>query len=189
MSEMHVPGTVVPLSDISGGMFSIFRPMIEAADGLSLGQVCAITGLEYSTVQNWVKRGFVDRPVKKKYYERQLSRILIINSLRNSMKIDNIAELLAKVNGSVYDESDDLIPEGKLYDYLCEVIRKMDMTRDTEDEARRIISEVTSDYSGPRDDSRHVLTTALMAMTFAYLSGRLKLEAELYFAQLKEGNF
>ena len=65
MSEMHVPGTVMPLSDISGGMFSIFRPMIEAADGLSLGQVCAITGLEYSTVQNWVKRGFVDRRKKE----------------------------------------------------------------------------------------------------------------------------
>lgn len=188
MSEKHVPGTMMPLSDISGGMFSIFRPMIEAADGLSLGQVCAITGLEYSTVQNWVKRGFVDRPIKKKYYERHLSRILIINALRDSMKIDSIAELLERVNGSVYDESDDIIPEGKLYDYLCEVIRGMDMTRDTEEEAQRIIAEVTADYTGPSSDSRHVLTTALMAMTFAYLSGRLKMEAELYFARLKEGN-
>ena len=188
MSEKLVPGTTMPQSDISGGMFSLFRPMIEAADGLSLGQVCAITGLEYSTVQNWVKRGYVDHPVKKKYYERQLARILIINSLRDSMQIDRIAELLSIVNGSVSDESDDIIPEGKLYDYLCETVRLMDESGIAEEKTLRIIDEVTHDYSGPTQDSRRRLTRALFVMVCAYEAGKLKREADMFFAQLKEGN-
>ena len=93
MSDKIVPGTVMPYTEVKEGMFSLFRPMIAAADGLTLGQVCAITGLEYSTVQNWVKRGFVDHPVKKKYYERQLARILIISSLtaKSSLSHHNAA--------------------------------------------------------------------------------------------------
>lgn len=65
MYDKLVPGTVMPYTDVAGGMFSVFRPMITATDGLTLGQVSALTGLEYSTVQNWVKRGFVAHPVQK----------------------------------------------------------------------------------------------------------------------------
>ena len=187
MSEKIVPGTNMPYTDINGGMFSLFRPMIEAADGLSLGQVCAITSLEYSTVQNWVKRGYVDRPVKKKYFERQFARILIISSLRDSMQIERIAELLSMVNGSVFDESDDIISEGKLYDYLCEVIRRIDVIGVSEEETSRVISEVTTDYVGPTDDSKRRLAKALTVMVYAYVSGRLRKEAEMCFAELKEG--
>lgn len=188
MGEKLIPGTSMPYTEIKGSMFSIFRPMIEAADGLSLGQVCSITSLEYSTVQNWVKRGYVDHPVKKKYFERQFARILIISSLRDSMQIDRIAELLSMVNGSVFDESDDIIPEGKLYDYLCEVIRQLDGVGISEEEVNRVITDVTSDYVGPTADAHHRLAKALTVMVFAHISGRLRREAEMYFAELKEGN-
>jgi len=187
MPQKLVPGTVMPYTDVPGGMFGVFRPMIEAADGLTLGQVSAITGLEYSTIQNWVKRGYVDHPVKKKYYERQLARILIISSLRDAMSIDRIAELLAMVNGDVFDTSDDIIAEGKLYDYLCETVRQMDSHGISETETGRVIDEVTADYVGPADDSRRRLRLALFVMVCAYVSAELKREAELYFCQLKEG--
>lgn len=187
MSDKIVPGTVMPYTDVKEGMFSLFRPMIAAADGLTLGQVCSITGLEYSTVQNWVKRGFVDHPIKKKYYERQLARILIISSLRDSMQIDRIAELLSMVNGDVSDESDDIISEGKLYDYLCETVRRMDVSGVSESETAAIIRDVTKDYVGPTAESSSRLTLALNVMVYAYVSGRLKREADLIFSQLKGG--
>ena len=38
-----VPGTSMPYEE--GGMFALFRPMIRATDGLTLGQVCKLTGL------------------------------------------------------------------------------------------------------------------------------------------------
>ncbi|MBR6808585.1 MAG: DUF1836 domain-containing protein [Clostridia bacterium] len=188
MRGKTVPGTEMPYTDIKGGMFSLFRPMIEAADGLTLGQVCAITSLEFSTVQNWVKRGYVDHPVRKKYYERHMARILIISAMRDSMQIERIAELLSVVNGSVFDESDDIIPEGKLYDYLCEIVRLLDHRNLAEDETYRIICDVTSDYVGPTEDSSCRLIKALTVMVYAYISGQLRREAEMYFAELKEGN-
>ena len=114
--RQFVPGTSIPHE--GGGMFSVFRPMIQATDGLTLRQVCSITGLEPSTIQNWIKRGFVSHPVEKKYRERQLARILLISALRDCMKIDSIGELLTIVNGDTEDTSDDIISEEQLYDYL-----------------------------------------------------------------------
>ena len=80
--QQFVPGTNLKYEG-GRGMFSLLRPMIQAADGLTLGQVCSITGLAPATIQNWVKRGFVSRPIQKKYRERQLARILLISSLRD----------------------------------------------------------------------------------------------------------
>ena len=114
MTEKMVPGTAIPYAD-SNGMFAMFRPLIRATDGLTLGQVCAITGLEVSTIQNWVKRKFVPRPVEKKYHERQLARILLISALRDGMKIDAIGELMTMVNGDADDVSDDIISEALLH--------------------------------------------------------------------------
>ena len=36
------------------------------AGGLTLSQVCQISGLEPYTVQNWVKRGFLSNPTEAK---------------------------------------------------------------------------------------------------------------------------
>ncbi len=187
MAAKMAPGTVMPCETITGGMFSLFRPMIAAADGLALGQVCAITGLEYSTVQNWVKRGFVAHPVRKKYYERQFARILVISALRDCMKIEQIVELLALINGSVIDESDDIIAESKLYDYLCEIVRRIDERGVSQEEMARVIDEVTDGYTGPTPDARRRLKLALLVMVCTFVAGRLKQESDLYFGQLREG--
>ena len=53
-----------------------YLPLIRATDGLTLSQVCTLSGLEPSTIQNWIKRGYVPHPVGKKYRERHLARIL-----------------------------------------------------------------------------------------------------------------
>ena len=89
-----VPGAVIT-RDGGDGMFAMFRPLIQATGGLSLRQVCSVTGLEASTIQNWIKRGFVSHPAEKKYRERQLARILLISALRGCMKIESIGALLA----------------------------------------------------------------------------------------------
>ena len=193
MPTKYVPGTNMPYAGfadsspcgITGGMFSLFRPMIRAANGLSLGQVCAITGLEVSTIQNWVKRGFVARPVKKKYHERQLARILLIAALRDCMKIDQIGELMGLINGDTDDESDDIISEDQLYDDLCEAVRLMDDGHTAREEIAAVIRQVTAGYRGPDEGARRRLETALQVMLCAYLSAKLKQEADLCFMQLK----
>lgn len=184
MTENVIPGTVLPYAYIEGSMFSYFIPMIKATDGLSLGQVCSVTGLEVSTIQNWVKRGFVAHPVKRKYYERHFSRILLISALRDSMKIDKIGELMTYINGDTEDPSDDIVSEPRLYDYLCECVRELDMFGSDEEKIRRTVEKVTADYPSPDPGTRERLTLALLVMVTAYVSGRLKRESESYFNKL-----
>ena len=123
--EKKIPGTNIAYTDTEDA-FSVFRPMIEITGGLSLNQVCTITGLQSSTIQNWVKRSFVPHPVNKKYYERHLSRILLISALRDRMNIEEIGELMVLINGDTDDESDDIISEARLYDCFCRVVKHLE---------------------------------------------------------------
>ena len=81
------------------------------AGGLMLSQVASLTGLEPYVIQNWVRRGFVAPPERKRYTRRQFSRIVLINMLKDSMQLDKICALLSYVNGELDDESDDLIDD------------------------------------------------------------------------------
>ena len=108
MAGKIIPGTNIEYGN-SKDAFSVLRPMIEITGGLSLSQICRITNLQTSTIQNWVKRGFVQRPDHKKYYERHLSRILLIAVLRDCMNIEDIGELMQLINGDTDDESDDIV--------------------------------------------------------------------------------
>ncbi len=164
-----------------------FLPLLEAADGLTLGQVCAVTGLGASTIQNWVKRGFVSRPVGKKYHSRQLARILLINALRDCMKLESIGELMELVNGDANDTGDDIISEEQLYDFLCEIIAAADEKAPSFGELLPLIREVTRDYSSESPENRQRLEKALEIMALAYTAGRYKQEADLRFNSLKEG--
>lgn len=180
-----VPGTTIPY-DGHNGMFSMFRPLIRATDGLTLSQVCAITGLESSTIQNWVKRKFVSHPINKKYRERQLARILLISSLRDCMKLESIGELMAMVNGDADDTSDDIISEEQMYDYLCEVTGKASDSALNISEIPQLVTYVITDYAPPTDEAYSRLCDALTVMVFAYIAGRYKQEADNLFSKMKE---
>ena len=93
--------------------------------GLVLSQVAQLTGLEPYTIQNWVKRGFLPPPVKKKYSRRQLCRIFIINMLRDSMQIERICRLLSYVNGRLDDEGDDIIDDSALYLRIVDLVARL----------------------------------------------------------------
>ena len=170
----------------SGGMFSLFRPLIQATDGLSLGQVCKLTGLEPSTIQNWVKRGYVSRPEEKKYRERQLARILLISSLRDCMQLDRIGELMSFVNGDANDTGDDIISEEQMYDYFCGVIGRTEHTAMTAEKISELVGEVTADYQPPNETAASTLKQALTVMVLAYVAGVYKRNADALFQQMKE---
>ena len=102
--------------------FSVISPVLEATGGLTLSQLSKLTGLEGTTIQNWIKRGWVSATRGKKYSEKQVLRILIINMLRRAMKLEDIAALMRYVNGDVEDTSDDIIADILLYNILCRII-------------------------------------------------------------------
>ncbi len=170
----------------SAPMFEVFKPMIEMTDGLTLSQVCSITGLEPSTIQNWVKRGFVAHPVNKKYYERQLARILLISSLRECMKIDNIGELMTMINGSADDESDDIISEQELYDYFCEIILAASDYSQPIGEIPKLVDKTMIKYNAPSESANKRLREALSVMVYAYTASEYKKRADGIFEKMRE---
>ena len=185
MTERSIPGTTIPdTGAMNGAMFASLRPMIEAASGLTLAQVCAITGLESSTVQNWVKREFVAHPVNKKYRDRHLARILIISMLRDSLKIDDVGELLRLINGDATDESDDIIPEPELYDLLCEIIAAASPDMD-EAALAALIAKTAARHELPDEAARTRLEGAMLVMVNAYFAGTFVRRAEQCLARLR----
>ena len=117
----YIPGTILPLTaENERAPFSALEPVFTlSGGGLSLSQLSEMTGLKPTTIQNWVKRGWVANPVAKKYGKRQVARVLLINLMRPAMQMEHIAHLLSGINGSVEDESDDAVEEAVLFDLLC----------------------------------------------------------------------
>ena len=110
-----IPGTVLQADRAEAANLPQQLEALFLGGGITLSQVCAITGLEAYTVQNWVKRKFVTSPVGKRYTLRQLCRILNINMLKGVLSLEQICSLLSHVNGTLGDESDDMIDDTRLY--------------------------------------------------------------------------
>lgn len=113
--EWIIPGTTLAArTEDAVYIQEQFRSMF-LAGGMVLSQVSSLTGLEPYTIQNWVKRGFLSKPEKKRYTMRQLCRIININMLKSALSMEQICGLLTYVNGHLDDETDDLIDDSQLY--------------------------------------------------------------------------
>lgn len=153
--------------------------------GLSLGQVSTLTGLEPYTVQNWVKRGFLSKPEKKRYTLNQLCRILNINMLKTALQMEAICGLLGVINGDLSDESDDLIDDSRLYFMFVRLAARARHIGGTQawDDA---LAEVTADYSEPVPGAREKLVQVLRVMLTAWVSAQLREQAEKMLAELRQ---
>ena len=90
-----IPGTTLKYSEqMRNEAFSAVSPVLEATGGLTLSQISKLTGIEGSTIQNWIKRGWVSATTGKKYRQRQVIRIILINMFRGVMKLEDIAAIL-----------------------------------------------------------------------------------------------
>lgn len=181
------PGTTVAMPETLEECLRacVLSPVFAVTKGLSLAQVRELTGLESTTIQNWVKRGWVQNPRGKRYSEIQVARILIINILRDSLRLERIAQLMGYLNGSVDDRSDDIIPENELYDLLSSMIIRLDYAGDYSHAAiRRLIEDDTQDFSSPLPDSLPHLRKALEVMLLAYASSSLKRHAERHLSEI-----
>lgn len=158
-------------------VYSYLEPMVSAAGGISLSQISAVTGLEGSTIQNWVKRGWVAPSKGKKYGERSVVRILLINILRGALKLEDIAKLMAYVNGDVVDEGDDILSDTPLYDLLCRLISEVWESRlFREDEIKTAVeTRIPPEIKG---ESRRILKETLVIMVQSALAGYFREQAE-----------
>ncbi|MCR4888518.1 MAG: DUF1836 domain-containing protein [Ruminococcus sp.] len=175
-----VPGTTIKFTEQArNAAFSLISPVLEATGGLTLSQLSKLTGLEGSTIQNWIKRGWVSSTRGKKYSEQQVLRILLINMLRGAMKLESIVRLMAYINGDVEDTSDDIIDEIVLYNILCRIIFTAEDEGIFTPESLKLL--ITREINECRDDIRsdeEKLHKAMYVMVMAYRSACLKAEME-----------
>jgi len=181
---MDQKGKIQPGSPDDKG-FAKIEMLLEATGGLSLSQVCAVTGLEGSTIQNWVKRGWVEHPVGKKYEEVHIARILIINALKECIKLEHIALLMEYVNGPVRRGNEGIIKESTLYSYLCEALKLSSQTDDhSKSGVESVINDVIKDYNDPNPESRVRIRKALTLMMFACVCTDVKRRTEAMMGQI-----
>ena len=172
-----IPGTTLQdRRDHADQVDNLFSSLF-LAGGLTLSQVSAVTGLESHTVQNWVKRGFLPPPRGKRYDMEQLCRIITINMLRGALPLDRICSLLSYINGSLTDESDDIIDDTVLYFIFVKLAaRARDL--DGGEQWQQAMDETLSGYVEPVPGARERIEKVLRIMLTAWIATRMRQEAE-----------
>ena len=175
--QWTLPGTVLQIGPAeTDRVEEVFSSMF-LAGGMVLSQVTSLTGLEPHTVQNWVKRGYLTAPKQKRYTQRQLSRIMIINMLRAALPLEQICGLLQYVNGHLDDESDDLIDDTQLYFqfvHLAAYHRQMKNVQGRESYLEKVIEK----YEEPVPGAKERVEKVLRIMLTAWAASQLRLQAE-----------
>lgn len=170
--DKQIPGTKSEFKDSKA--FDTYKQMIEIGNGLSLNQVCSITHLEPHVIQNWVKRGDIPHPIKKKYYSNHLARILLINSLRECMYIEDIKSLMTDINGDVDTEEDDLISEEELYKLFSSIVYELN-------DLNNIDELVDKHVKDP------IINKSLKVMVYAYVSCQMSKKSSELLKELNKG--
>ncbi len=166
------PGTTVECSSLSRGASRVLFEGIFATGGITLSQVCIMTGLEPYLVQNWVKRGFVTPPVGRVYTREQFSRIVIINMLKQALQIDRICGLIRVIAGVPGDRSDDLISDDELYHLYVDMLADGDVDICDERSVERAAMRATERFAEPAPGARKKLCKILTVMLYAHRSSQ-----------------
>ena len=172
-----IPGTVLQIPRENADEIEELFSSMFLAGGMVLSQVAEITGLETYTVQNWVKRGFLPPPNKKRYGMAQLCRIINIAMLKSVLPMERICGLLGYVNGALDDTSDDIIDDASLYFLFVRLaVRAKQM--DDPVLLQQALDQALSGYREPVPGARKRIENALKIMLTAWLSAKMRLAAE-----------
>lgn len=182
-----LPGTAMDFDERgASNAFSVIQPILDATGGLTLSQLATLTGLEGSTIQNWIKRGWVIPTTGKKYAEPQVVRIMLINILRGTIRLEDIARLMEYINGEVGDQSDDIMHDTELYNLMCQLLTEMSLKNLHSREEIEVEIEKRLHKSIEGED-RYRLKRVLLIMILGYRASYYRRMAEAEFSALEFG--
>jgi DNA-binding transcriptional MerR regulator len=181
--KWRIPGTALEIQRENADSIEEMFSSMFLAGGIVLSQVSSITGLEPYTVQNWVKRGFLSPPQRKRYSLNQLCRILQINMLKSVLPLEQICGLLSYINGKLDEENDDIIDDSRLY-FLF--VRLASRARELDDPAtwEQALEEALENYQEPVPGARARIEKALRIMLTAWVAARMRYAAETMLQEL-----
>lgn len=191
-NKYTIPGTIVKIGEFLGTVLSEaggflggkLSPLLGYGSGLLLSQITHIAdSLTKETIQNWVKRNFVDPPRMGRFYdENQVARILIFNSLRRVVELEDIRLLLQYA----HDFSKGTLSEKELFELLSgAVVKTKGITPgDMEGYERAVGEELTKSLKNKEGDAAKIKEIIFVMLT-AYQSGLMKKRTEELIAKLK----
>ncbi len=190
INDDKIPGTVIYKKDMDGSTgLEFLKKIFFLKEGIPLSLVRDISGLDSSTLQNWVKRGWIANTVNKLYPINTFARIIIINMLRDTMQLSRISFILSYINGSVNDRADDIIPESKLYDYICKITdRLLDDDAFCDDaKLHELIESLidASDLNPNISDAKERLVSALEVIIIARYAAIIREHSDELFEKLE----
>lgn len=172
------PGTTVEISKLQKGCSKQFFDSIFATGGLTLSQVCVMTGLEPYLVQNWVKRGFVSSPVKRVYSQKQFARIIIINMLRESLQIDKICDLISITAVTLHDDRDDIVTDDELYHRYVDMLSGENIDIGSSESVKEAADKAADEFAAWLPIPKKEISGILQVMAYAHFAGILKRNAD-----------
>ena len=183
-TKWTLPGTMIQLDRSEVGQIGKVFDSMFLTGGMTLSQVCSLTGLEAYMVQNWVKRGFLTSPSRKRYSLEQVCRIININMLKSILPMERICGMLTYINGTLNDESDDMIDDSRLYFMFVQLAARMKELHDYE-AGTKLLDAYLADYEEPVPGARERVRQVLKIMLTAYLAARLMQETEKMLSNLQ----
>lgn len=183
MMNWTLPGTVISVDQAQSKYIEQQFQAMFLAGGIALSQVSTVTGLEPYTIQNWVKRGFLPPPERKRYNLNQLCRIITINMLKSVLSMERICGLLTYINGDLDDASDDVIDDARLYFLFVQLASGF---REMQNEQGRqaAISQALADYAEPVPGAKERVGKVLAIMLTAWATDQLHRQTAAMVAQL-----
>ena len=182
--DWTLPGTTLSLNRSEADQVgNLFQSMF-LAGGLTLSQVSSITGLEPYAIQNWVKRGFLAPPQRKRYDKEQLCRIITINMLKGTLTLEKICSLMQYINGDLTDDSDDLIDDAELYFMFVKLSARARHIGGNQG-WEQALEEATADYREPCPGARDRVVKVLRTMLTAWIACRLNEQVQAMVDELK----
>lgn len=174
MNLNTIPGTILERSkmgDVTGMEF--LDKVFYITNGIMLSQIREISGIDGTTLQNWVKRGWVGNPKKKTYDKEQLARILIINMMRDTMQLSRVIFVLTYVNGG--EECDRIVTESRFYDFICKTLERVASPESAGlNGLEDVIENVIADYDEAVTGAKRRLVTGIRIVVLAYYAALIK---------------
>ncbi len=178
MNLKNIPGTILEREkmDNATGM-NFLNKVFYITNGIMLGQIREISGIDGTTLQNWVKRGWVGNPTKKTYDKEQLARILIINMMRDTMQLSRVIFLLTYVNGE--DERDRIVTESQFYDYICKTLERIASPDSAGlNDLEPVIENVLAGYEEVSAGAKRRLAAGIRIVVITYYAALVKSVAD-----------
>jgi hypothetical protein len=114
----------------------------------------------------------------------QVCRIIIINMLKGALPLEQICSLIRYINGSLTDESDDIIDDAVLYFKFVSLAARARHIGGSK-EWSEAIEEVMENYAEPFPGAREKVSKVLRIMLTAWIASQLRNQTDAMIASLE----